>query len=1290
MSDQQNVQQSAEQEQASESHFYNSTDTSSGTFASPPPFQLNVQSTAASPLQRSVDADALASDLWEVYQGDGDRLALQESLQALQNFQFQMVERAFNNTYGDQVGIEAASPMIYVLRQVWGADSDVLFTFLQSDASIHESQNGMGVHEDWLRGEQVEDQDFRELCDLRLSPTGAEGRTTFYSRDYINIDFILPSGWDGINPPMRNIMFREVGGAGRSWGSFDRDLMLGGSGNSFHNFPLLDLLHGDYSDHTGLDGSTWEVVALMDFGGNQEDLMPFTETFYIEDLEAIGQEAQGENEMMEYDEFRAGVRATEIQSFQQGVTQDQSLPDDALSIQSDWPNPGRLGVLQPGTNPAQLGIYSVQGASHTTDFNWFAVLNSEEQQEDVFVLDPVTGEEAARLGLMYGQWGYRMIKTGNHSAFALITRPGRFTIIAEELGIDNQPTGNLIRYTQLVHSEDEAQAADMYEEYKNDVDANAALVNPEDRALVNAVHVESGTSATRNLNMYIGRHHEEPDTLVLLDFTPGADPMDYQATDSEPLTAVYNLFHEVFESENRYGEGVITFTVQENDMDIPRLTGTVTTTGSTDNQDTAEALGTLGNVLKVAGFASSLVPIPFFQISGAVLSTLGGGLSGISAYYSLQDNLRSENVSTFDVTVDLLGMAGGVLDVSSGIMQGASGAINHSSEFLLHGRRMVAISAIGVDSANYFLVGASDLNTMVQQVGNAQTQGEQIDIVVTWLWNLSMQSALYGISVYGNVSEIRDVNAELDGTSGSNAGEIDGEQANGGENGQGNQGGEQADPDNQNGQGDAAPVNVDAPAFDTVDELIESLPNGQRQRAQRFLSYYEIEDVPTMSAIAETITGTDLNKIRMFSESNLNAFFDGAPLGSQPRAVFDGLNKLSGEAQLTDMLAMAEVEGNMFGLRSLLMSDKISSGTELQTILAHEGVDNLNQVWYVLQNDAVPSGARLLEMLELDSINHILDIDPALDLAPSTAGASPEYETFADNLVGEFNTSSGLPSAVRRVDNPVLLAEVRGWQGSGSYPGRDDWVTVTMRAGTQVQRGGPGESSFFSLADTSMSQVEYWQSLQVDPHDIFGYRPFVEIHQLPSDMEVAIARTAANPQLGGGGAWQVYISDYDALIGVQTTGQGNQVRLRQTALDEVLDDPLVDEIVNSGLVSQSQIESIYNSRSGQIQHPATFADVLTHPKVNSSDELVAIFNTGKVETDFAMQTLLNHPKVGNSTELLDLFQEPLVPNGFTLRELLNYDYIVDGNHLLQQLRWAGPGTTLDDLENIFEQYSTSP
>ena len=489
---------------------------------------------------------------------------------------------------------------------------------------------------------------------------------------------------------------------------------------------------------------------------------------------------------------------------------------------------------------------------------------------------------------------------------------------------------------------------------------------------------------------------------------------------------------------------------------------------------------------------------------------------------------------------------------------------------------------------------------------------------------------------------------------------------------------------------DGGTTTVDTPSFSSVDELVESLPSGQQQRARRFLEFYNVDDVPTMTAISEVLTGSDLNKIRQFSDGNISAYFDGAPLATEARAVFDGLNKLEGEAQLNELLGMAEVNDNMMGLRSLLMSEKIADGAELQAILGHEGVDNLNQVWYVLQNDAVPSGRALLDMLELDSINHILDIDPALDLDPSTGGgsASPEYETFADNLVTDFNATSGLPSNVRRADNSVLLAEVRGWQGSGAYPGRDDWVVVVMRSGAQVQRGGPGDSSFFSLADTSMSQVDYWESLQVNPHEIYGYRPYVEVFQLPSDTEVAIARTASNPQLGGGGAWQVYISDYDNLVGVQTSGQGNQIRLQQTQLSDLLEDPMIEDIVNSGIATQAQVESIYNVRPGQIQHPATFADILTHPKVRNNDDVVSTFQTGKVETDFAMQTLLNHPKVGNSGELLELFEHPLIPDGFTLRECLDFDFIVDAEHLLQQLRHAG-SNSLEDLMFMFETYSNS-
>jgi len=61
-------------------------------------------------------------------------------------------------------------------------------------------------------------------------------------------------------------------------------------------------------------------------------------------------------------------------------------------------------------------------------------------------------------------------------------------------------------------------------------------------------------------------------------------------------------------------------------------------------------------------------------------------------------------------------------------------------------------------------------------------------------------------------------------------------------------------------------------------------------------------------------------------------------------------------------------------------------------------------------------------------------------------------------------------------------------------------------------------------------QTAYWESLQVQAHPTFGYRPMVGVFDLEQPTVVAIAKTLANPQFGEGGAWQIYVEDYETIL----------------------------------------------------------------------------------------------------------------------------------------------------------------
>ena len=135
-------------------------------------------------------------------------------------------------------------------------------------------------------------------------------------------------------------------------------------------------------------------------------------------------------------------------------------------------------------------------------------------------------------------------------------------------------------------------------------------------------------------------------------------------------------------------------------------------------------------------------------------------------------------------------------------------------------------------------------------------------------------------------------------------------------------------------------------------------------------------------------------------------------------------------------------------------------------------------------------------------------------------------------LIEAFKKDTGIDAVW--VSDTTLLNLVKSWQGSGDYPGVDNWATATIPAGLDLYGGLPGQSEYYSIdqtiTDTDTMQVAYWESLQVKAHPEFGYRPNVGIFDLKQKSTVAIAKTLANPQFGSGGAWQIYLEDYKTSL----------------------------------------------------------------------------------------------------------------------------------------------------------------
>lgn len=151
----------------------------------------------------------------------------------------------------------------------------------------------------------------------------------------------------------------------------------------------------------------------------------------------------------------------------------------------------------------------------------------------------------------------------------------------------------------------------------------------------------------------------------------------------------------------------------------------------------------------------------------------------------------------------------------------------------------------------------------------------------------------------------------------------------------------------------------------------------------------------------------------------------------------------------------------------------------------------------------------------------------------STTGTNSNISsTNAYSLLPKFRQVSGI-QATEAVDDSLLIKAKR-WQGSGNYPGVDDWQVFEFPSQTRLYGGLPGQSEFYSIEQSlkvvKNKKVKYWERLQVVTHPTLGYRPKVGEYLLNSSTKVAVAITLANPQCGQGGAWQIFVNDFQRKL----------------------------------------------------------------------------------------------------------------------------------------------------------------
>jgi hypothetical protein len=117
-------------------------------------------------------------------------------------------------------------------------------------------------------------------------------------------------------------------------------------------------------------------------------------------------------------------------------------------------------------------------------------------------------------------------------------------------------------------------------------------------------------------------------------------------------------------------------------------------------------------------------------------------------------------------------------------------------------------------------------------------------------------------------------------------------------------------------------------------------------------------------------------------------------------------------------------------------------------------------------------------------------------------------------------------------NDPASIARLH--QGTAEYPGVDDWQNTTIKKGTTVWAGAPGQSPFYTdnetIATAGNNATEIFEGLQVTEGEYGQFRPGMTAYTVTEDTPAASSQALANPDYGVGGFLQYFIPNYKNVL----------------------------------------------------------------------------------------------------------------------------------------------------------------
>jgi hypothetical protein len=173
-----------------------------------------------------------------------------------------------------------------------------------------------------------------------------------------------------------------------------------------------------------------------------------------------------------------------------------------------------------------------------------------------------------------------------------------------------------------------------------------------------------------------------------------------------------------------------------------------------------------------------------------------------------------------------------------------------------------------------------------------------------------------------------------------------------------------------------------------------------------------------------------------------------------------------------------------------------------------------------------------------------------INAAPVTwlFGADPDFEWFdiPDSAAGRAGATignagyllGGVAGVARtggvRVVEGSASRVARSLQGTGRHPGVDRFRDITLRKGSVLFSGFPGQSAFYTTASamrrSGWSARSLFEGLQVAEHKTKGLRTRVAAYEVLEDTPAAFGLAIANGHAGHGWLPQVVVPAYRDVL----------------------------------------------------------------------------------------------------------------------------------------------------------------